>query len=323
MGTRVLRWSPARDAVGLSTQLVLGLALIAVAWPLAWAGPAPFSEHTFFPLWLGYILTVDGLVLLRSGTSLLTRSAGRFALLFVFSIPVWWLFELANEFLGNWRYVMPRDRGPVAYAALASLSFSTVIPALFETAELYRTLPPFRRPIRWLRVAPSRAGLRAIAAAGLAMFALSLVVPGQAFPLVWIGLFLFLDPINRLTGGRSLAAQAAVRRWDTVLVLFAAGLTCGFFWEMWNWRSMPKWVYEVPYADGAKLFEMPLLGYGGYLPFALEIYAVYHLLHTLLFRAPDAYLRLDDAVGDAGRATTGGGRARPQTPPRGTRSTAT
>jgi hypothetical protein len=26
------------------------------------------------------------------------------------------------------------------------------------------------------------------------------------------------------------------------------------------------------------VFEMPLLGYGGYLPFALELYAIYHLI---------------------------------------------
>lgn len=34
----------------------------------------------FFPLWLGYILTVDALVLRQRGTSLLTRSPKSFAL---------------------------------------------------------------------------------------------------------------------------------------------------------------------------------------------------------------------------------------------------
>jgi hypothetical protein len=38
---------------------------------------------------------------------------------------------------------------------------------------------------------------------------------------------------------------------------------------------------------------MPLLGFGGYLPFALELYALYQLLHTIVFRRRDAYLRLD------------------------------
>ena len=273
--------------------LWLGLGLIAVAWPMAWVGPRPLSEHTFFPLWLGYILTVDGLTMWRAGGSLLARDRRRFALLFVFSVPLWWLFEFANEYLGNWRYVMPRVYGPVAYGLLASLAFSTVMPALFVTAELWRTVPLFARPRRWIRIAPSRTGLLLIAALGLATFVASLAVPRQAFPLVWLGVFFLLDPLNALLGGKSLAEEVAARRWDTVLVLFAAGLTCGFFWEMWNSGSMPKWVYTVPYVERPKLFEMPWLGYGGYLPFALEVYAFYHALHWLLFRRRDGYLGFD------------------------------
>lgn len=278
----------------LPRQLFAGLVLIAVVWPLAWAGPAPYSEYTFFPLWLGYILTVDGLAFLRGGTSLLMRNERRFALLFVFSIPLWWLFEFANQFLGNWEYVQATHYGPVAYAALASIAFSTVMPAIFVTAELYRTVGLFAHTRRWIRIAPSRGGLIAIAGLGIAMFAASLVFPGVAFPLVWIGLFLLLDAVNALTGAKSIAGQVADRRWDTVLVLFAAGITCGFFWEMWNFWSLPKWIYDVPHVPDAKLFEMPLPGYGGYLPFALEIYAFYHFACTLVFRRRDTYLRFDE-----------------------------
>jgi hypothetical protein len=145
------------------------------------------------------------------------------------------------------------------------------------------------------------------------MFLCSLAVPRYLFPLVWIGLFLFFDPINALLGNRSLAALVRQGRWDTVLVLFAAGLTCGFFWEMWNVWSMPKWVYAVPFVPPVRLFAMPLPGYGGYLPFALEVYAAYQLLAGLLGRRPDAFLtfdRLPDeepcdvdfvAAGDAGK----------------------
>ena len=278
----------------LPPQLVIGLVLIAIAWPLAWYGPAPYSRYTFFPLWLGYILTVDGLSFLRAGTSLLARHGRRFALLFAFSIPLWWAFEFANEFLGNWEYQLPRDYGVVNYTILASIAFSTVMPAVFVTATLWRTFPLFDRELRWIRIAPSRNSLIAIGLLGLAMFIASLVFSNVAFPLVWIGLFLFVDVINALTGGESIAEQVANRRWDTVLVLFMAGITCGFFWEMWNLNSMPKWTYDVPYVGFLKIFEMPILGYGGYLPFALEVYAVYHLLHTIIFRRRDTYLQFDE-----------------------------
>ncbi len=45
---------------------------------------------------------------------------------------------------------------------------------------------------------------------------------------------------------------------------------------------MPKWIYNVPFVGFWHIFEMPLLGYGGYLPFSLELYALYRLLSRLL-----------------------------------------
>lgn len=277
-------------------QLVTGVVLVAIAWPLAWFGPSPYSQYTFFPIWLGYILTVDGVTFLRSGTSLLSRDWRRFALLFVFSVPLWWVFEFANQFLQNWRYVQARHFDSAAYVALASLAFSTVMPAIFVTAELYRTFRPFHPARHGIRIAPSPAGLIAIAGLGLLLFIGSLAFPDVMFPFVWIGLFLLVDVINAFTGGNSVAAQIAQGRWDTVAVLFATGITCGFFWEMWNFWSLPKWVYDVPYVSRPKIFEMPLLGYGGYLPFALEVYAFYHLLHKLIFRRRDTFLRFEDGA---------------------------
>jgi hypothetical protein len=122
---------------------------------------------------------------------------------------------------------------------------------------------------------------------------LALTLPRIAFPLIWIGFFFVFDPLNRLLGNKSLSEKVAHRRWDTVLVLFAAGLICGYCWELWNWGALPKWVYHIPYANRPTLFEMPLLGYGGYLPFALEVYAAYDLLHWLVFRRRDTVLTFD------------------------------
>jgi hypothetical protein len=271
--------------------------LLGAAWWTAWFGPRPFSEHTFFPLWFGYILAVDGLTAVRSGSSLLTRDRRRFALLFLFSIPLWWLFELANHFLGNWRYILPRPHGTLEYHLLATLAFSTVMPAIFVTAELVRTLPAFAPARRWRRIAPDRRGMMLIAAGGLMMVILSLAIPRYLFPLVWIGLFLALDPINALQGRPSIAAQVRVGRWDTVLVLSAAGLICGGLWELWNVFSMPKWVYDIPFVDGPKLFEMPLLGYGGYLPFAVEVFAFWSVSQALVLGHDKGWLRFTSARG--------------------------
>lgn len=44
-----------------------------------------------------------------------------------------------------------------------------------------------------------------------------------------------------------------------------------------------KWKYNVPYVGFLKIFEMPILGYFGYLPFALEIYAFYWFVRGLFY----------------------------------------
>ena len=67
--------------------------------------PRAEAHWGFFPLWLGYALTVDALVFRRKGHSLLTRSPAAYAGLFLVSAPAWWLFELINLRTQNWIYL--------------------------------------------------------------------------------------------------------------------------------------------------------------------------------------------------------------------------
>ena len=63
------------------------------------------------------------------------------------------------------------------------------------------------------------------------------------------------------------------------MVSLALGcLLCGFFWEMWNFYGYPKWIYNTPGVDFLYVFEMPLPGYLGYIPFSFELFAFYHLM---------------------------------------------
>ena len=66
--------------------------------------------------------------------------------------------------------------------------------------------------------------------------------------------------------------------WRLVAAFAVGALVCGFFWEMWNYWAYPKWHYSIPFVQIIHIFEMPLLGYTGYLPFGLEVYAAYHFL---------------------------------------------
>src|SRR5207244_7856988 len=129
---------------------------VSIFWPLNWTLPGDRTAYLFFPLWLGYILTVDGLVLVRTGTSMLTRSIPQWALLFLISAPAWWLFETINRRTANWEYVGGEHFGDVQYFLLSSVSFSTVMPAVFETAELARSFGLIVKLGSGPRIAPTR-----------------------------------------------------------------------------------------------------------------------------------------------------------------------
>ena len=259
-------------------QLWVGLLLLAIFWPLNWCLHGMRTAYLFFPLWLGYILVVDGLVLSRTGTSLWTRSRRDFVLLFIVSAPVWWLFEVINRRTANWQYVGGDTFTGLQYVALCSISFSTVMPAVFETAELARTFRWVERFAHGPRI-PATPVLRlSLFLSGAAMLALTMLWPKYCYPFVWSSLVLLLEPLNSWLGRSELMPQLERGDWRPVLSLAAGALICGFFWEMWNYYSLPKWIYHTPGAQFFHVFEMPLLGYGGYVPFALELYALKALL---------------------------------------------
>jgi hypothetical protein len=256
----------------------LGLALLAVCWPLNWSLPGMRTAYLFFPLWLGYILVADALVLGRTGTSLWARSRRDFVLLFVTSVPVWWLFEAINRRTGNWEYLGSNAFTALEYYLLCTISFSTVMPAVFETAELVRSFPWVERLAAGPRILPTPAINLGMFLGGGAMLALTLIWPKYCYPFVWTSLVLILEPLNYWLGRRHFLQQLQHGDWGLVVSLALGAVICGFFWEMWNYYSYPKWVYHTPGAQFLHVFEMPLLGYGGYVPFALELWALKNLL---------------------------------------------
>jgi hypothetical protein len=270
----------------------LGLALILVFWPLNWSLTGPRTHWGFFPLWLGYSLTVDALVLYRRGTSLLSRDWQKYAGLFLVSAPAWWLFEVLNWRVRNWSYLGREMFSDLEYGLLASLSFSTVIPAIFGTAELMASFGFVRRIGRGPVIRPDRPTTILFFTAGVVMLALMLMWPFYFFPFMWLSVLFVIEPINTWLGHRSLSRWTRRGDWRPIIALWLGVLVCAFFWEMWNFFSFPKWVYAVPWVDFLPLFEMPLLGYGGYLPFALELYALYHLVVGALGQKTTNYVRI-------------------------------
>ncbi|HUA37374.1 MAG TPA: hypothetical protein VMA35_03115 [Candidatus Sulfopaludibacter sp.] len=236
------------------------------------------TAYLFFPLWLGYVLLVDAWVCRRAGASLWTRSRKGFVLLFVLSVPAWWLFEIINDRTGNWEYLGTDTFTPLEYYALCTLSFSTVMPAVFETAELVRTFRGVKSLPAGVRIPDTARVNGRMLFTGLVMLGLALAWPKFFYPLVWISLVLIFEPVNRRLGRRHFLEWLQHGDWRPVISLSLGALICGFFWEMWNYWSWPQWIYHTPGAGFFHIFEMPLLGYGGYIPFALELFALKNLL---------------------------------------------
>lgn len=237
----------------------------------------------FTPLmWTGYLLLVDAMVASLKGGSRLEHAPRQFLALAFWSVPLWLIFEAYNLRLENWAYVgLPDDRllRNIGYL----WSFATIWPAVFLSADLVEALGLTRlqgKP----RAAFSAASLVAIAFVGLLFLIVPLLVPlhwgRYLFGLVWLGFVLLLDPLNYAAKGRSLL-RAWQRGENTRLwSLLASGLICGVLWEFWNYWAAAKWVYVFPIWQDWKIFEMPLPGYLGFPPFAVECFVMYEFLRT-------------------------------------------
>jgi hypothetical protein len=252
-----------------------GAGLGAASWILAWSRipwMSGFQAHTFTPLWVAYIVVVNALTYLRAGRCMMLTRPRRFLLLFPLSAAFWWSFEYLNRFVGNWRYVGVVEFGAVEYFLFATLPFATVLPAVLSTRELLLSYPRLDGAFRaWRPLSPGRSGAISLATLLLSCAGLFTVgiVPDVAFPLVWVAPPTLLISLAALRREPHPLSGIAGGDWRPVVSSVFAALLCGLFWETWNFGSYAKWVYAIPYVDVLHVFEMPLLGYAGYLPFGL------------------------------------------------------
>jgi hypothetical protein len=105
---------------------------------------------------------------------------------------------------------------------------------------------------------------------------------------LWVGLFYLADPVSHWLGGPSLITDWREGRWGRFLALFAGGILCGLLWEFWNYWAITKWTYHLPFLgefENIRYFEMPALGFLGFLPFAIECWAVLNVIIALMEKA--------------------------------------
>ena len=277
----------------------IGLGVIAAAEILLFAGQ-PVVAGWFTPIvWTGYVLFVDALAARLTGRSYLTTDRVDGVLVALASVLCWWLFELYNaprfwrggeDAVGLWWQYHGLEPNLFLRRVGYDWAFATIFPAMFLTAAVLRATVFRRARVRPWRLPPGL--LRLAIAAGVVGVVLPLVVVSQwLVPLVWAGWVLLLEPLNYRRGVPSCLGDLAQGDASRLLALLGSGAVCGVLWELWNYGAATRWTYTVPYMGGIKIFEMPVLGYLGFPPFALEAYAMYRWIHGLLDRrAPSPVL---------------------------------
>ncbi len=243
----------------------------------------PFSSFYFPIIWLGYILVLDAINKKISGKSLISDNFNKYLGLVLISALLWWIFEFANIKTGNWAYTAG-EFDVRARSLFWTISFATVLPAFFETYELIRNVHLFDKVKLKKRHGITKKFLHWMFSVGVLSFLLPFLFPRYTFPLVWISFFLLLDPINYLHKQPSIIQHLRDGKLVIPLSLLVAGIIMGFFWEFWNYYAIAKWTYDIQFVGFFKVFEMPILGYLGYFPFAFELYAMYSFVQSLFLK---------------------------------------
>ncbi|MSQ40923.1 MAG: hypothetical protein EXR55_04570 [Dehalococcoidia bacterium] len=254
---------PFRGRLG---HLALGLPLLVVCWALLWSRQSVWNPLLFTGMWSGAVLVM------YAGSWLGYPGIRRHAVLMALSAPIWWWFEVVNLRVGNWEYIGKVTYDWPVYLALSTVAFSIVLPALDAAWSLF-----IRQEVSSVGRAGSKGWHLGEVALGVGLQALVFALPGLFFFAVWVAPFLVLDGLVGRQGGRSIVWDMKRGRWRLAAAVAAGGLLCGLLWEFWNYGATPKWVYHIPWANFAHLFEMPILGYGGYIPFAWSVYQLLHL----------------------------------------------
>jgi hypothetical protein len=122
----------------------------------------------------------------------LTRNRRRYIGLFLVSVAAWWIFEVINWRLQNWRY---------------------------DGAELASTFGWVRRLGRGPLIRPDRKTTLFFFVSSLVMFGLMRVWPKLFFPFIWLSVYFILKPVNVWLGYRSLADWTKKGNWRPVVAL--------------------------------------------------------------------------------------------------------
>ncbi len=266
----LLGWGEPRST--FPVWMWIGLTIIILSEILLFLKIEPVYSHFTLIVWWGYIFLIDGLIKKRRGLSFLADRPGFFLFLMSLSLFWWLVFEFYNCYLENWVYIGVPENIIHRYVCYA-LSFATITPAILLTFELSLTLWPPRMNLDFQNK-PSQKTQIVWLIIGIICVTFPLFLPREVrhylFGFVWVGFVFLIEPLAYWSGSYSMLRLWSAGGRMLVWNMFGAGAVCGLLWEFWNYWAGAKWLYTVPFTPTIRYFEMPLLGFLGFLPFAWE-----------------------------------------------------
>lgn len=248
-------------------------------WPL-W-----YLHWSDLPLFWGFTLVIDGIVYKRTGgKSIISQMPQEIIGIGLVSVGGWMIFEYLNFFVDdNWFYprgdIIDREQF-LLYAIVIS---SGLLPLAFEWYSLFKTIPAMRfrfsNGIKVVLPEWMKSTLLVLSIAGL--FGAGLF-PEYLFFSLWVTPAMLLALVLDKIGVWTPLTPIGKGNWSPTLLFALTYLVEGFFLEGQNYFSGTHaggnvvfteapayWQYSLPYVDAFHIFEMPLLGYSGYLPFGV------------------------------------------------------
>lgn len=266
--------------------------VLLLSWFFMWARINFFIHidyYTFVPLWWSFIFVLDGIVYKRNnGISLISKKPSIMQLLAVVSCFSWFAFEYLNFFvIENWYYPNNQVFSNFGNIFWFSLSYTTVLPAIFEWYMLLKTFSSIRNRYSYgPKFTLSKKILIIYYILGMFLAFGMGYYPYILFWVLWVALVPLLSAAMALTGFWTPFTPIKDGNWTPMTLIGIATLINGFFWELWNFGSewfhndLPTnpnyWKYSVPYLDKIHIFsEMPILGYCGYLFFGINCWIIW------------------------------------------------
>jgi hypothetical protein len=256
-------------------QTIFGVLIAALGAISLLTSYRPIAAMVYPIMWWGLLLVLDAVNAARWKESPMRRDGRRFiAITIPLSVLYWVLYEYLNFVFPQWRYegFLP---GTAVQIVFAFVSFATVIPILVE--------------FQWLLIGPDvdcivpdslvRAARRwRYSVAAFGVFLLLLPTWCTSF---WLNQSAWIAPAVALLPWIGTGSDKASARGSYVLPV--AALLSGFTWELMNHWALTKWAYTI-HPEWPRLFQMPFLGYLGFIPFGYSTLALYSVQRKVTVR---------------------------------------